>query len=210
MLLFLTVVTGIVDSISYVLLGHVFVANMTGNVVFVGFAAAGVNISLIGTLISLACFVVGVVIGGKLATRYVKRRFALLHRATMIMLVPLVVALVLCVLWGSQLHTHSQYLLVALLALAMGIQGAAARAIAVADLTTLVLTMTLTSLVADASKNLRSVDNVRRLLSILAMLLGAAVGTVFTVNQNSIVPMVIVTGLVALVSLLSYRRRAVN
>jgi hypothetical protein len=37
----LTVVTGLVDAFSYLSLGHVFVANMTGNVVFLGFAMAG-------------------------------------------------------------------------------------------------------------------------------------------------------------------------
>jgi Protein of unknown function (DUF1275) len=38
LLLILTVVTGVVDSISILALGRVFVANMTGNVVFAGFA----------------------------------------------------------------------------------------------------------------------------------------------------------------------------
>jgi len=41
LLLGLTVVTGLVDAFSYLVLGHVFVANMTGNVVFLGFALAG-------------------------------------------------------------------------------------------------------------------------------------------------------------------------
>ena len=35
------IVTGIVDAVSILSLGHVFVANMTGNLVFTGFAAAG-------------------------------------------------------------------------------------------------------------------------------------------------------------------------
>jgi uncharacterized membrane protein YoaK (UPF0700 family) len=38
----MTVVTGLVDALSYLALGHVFVGNMTGNVVFLGFALAGV------------------------------------------------------------------------------------------------------------------------------------------------------------------------
>ena len=38
-LLVLTAVTGLVDAVSYLRLGHVFVANMTGNVVFLGFTA---------------------------------------------------------------------------------------------------------------------------------------------------------------------------
>jgi hypothetical protein len=37
LLLTLTVVTGTVDAVSILSLGRVFVANMTGNVVFVGF-----------------------------------------------------------------------------------------------------------------------------------------------------------------------------
>ena len=41
LLLGLTVVTGLVDAFSYLVLGHVFVANMTGNVVFLGFALVG-------------------------------------------------------------------------------------------------------------------------------------------------------------------------
>ena len=41
LLLILTVVTGVVDSISILALGRVFVANMTGNVVFAAFALVG-------------------------------------------------------------------------------------------------------------------------------------------------------------------------
>ena len=37
----LTVVKGLVDAVSHLALGHVFVANMTGNVVFLAFAVAG-------------------------------------------------------------------------------------------------------------------------------------------------------------------------
>jgi uncharacterized membrane protein YoaK (UPF0700 family) len=40
-LMALTAVSGLVDAVSYLGLGHVFTANMTGNVVVLGFAAAG-------------------------------------------------------------------------------------------------------------------------------------------------------------------------
>ena len=46
MLLALTLVTGIVDAVSILALGRVFVANMTGNVVFAGFAITGRPASL--------------------------------------------------------------------------------------------------------------------------------------------------------------------
>jgi len=40
-LLGLTAVTGIVDAVSFLGLGHIFTANMTGNIVFLGFAIGG-------------------------------------------------------------------------------------------------------------------------------------------------------------------------
>ena len=50
----LTIVTGVLDAVAYLKLGHVFVANMTGNVVFLGFAAAGAQgLSVVGSLVAL-------------------------------------------------------------------------------------------------------------------------------------------------------------
>ena len=64
LLLGLTIVTGLVDAFSYLLLGHVFVANMTGNVVFLGFAPA-TGFSIPASLVALGSFVCGALIGGK-------------------------------------------------------------------------------------------------------------------------------------------------
>jgi uncharacterized membrane protein YoaK (UPF0700 family) len=67
----MTVVTGLVDAFSYLALGHVFVANMTGNVVFLGFAVAGAHgFSIAASLIALASFGVGSIIGGRIVARY--------------------------------------------------------------------------------------------------------------------------------------------
>src|SRR5882724_2779755 len=64
-----TAVTGLVDAVSYIALGHVFTANMTGNIVFLGFALAGVpGVSALRSLTALAAFLVGALIGGRLAT----------------------------------------------------------------------------------------------------------------------------------------------
>lgn len=68
-LLGLTVVSGLIDAVSYLGLGHVFTANMTGNVVVLGFAAAGApGFSVPHTLTSLCCFLLGAVAGA--AWRY--------------------------------------------------------------------------------------------------------------------------------------------
>lgn len=67
LLLALTVVTGLVDAVSILSLGRVFVANMTGNVVFIGFALAGApGFSLAASLAALAGFFVGAGGGGRL------------------------------------------------------------------------------------------------------------------------------------------------
>ena len=72
LMILLTIVTGIVDAVAYLKLGHVFVANMTGNVVFLGFAAAGASgLSVAGSLLALACFLPGGVAAGRLAARLV-------------------------------------------------------------------------------------------------------------------------------------------
>src|SRR5207302_9967017 len=65
LLLGLTVVTGLVDAVSYLALGHVFTANMTGNVVFLGFAAAGgKGLSAPRSGTAVVAFLLGAVIGG--------------------------------------------------------------------------------------------------------------------------------------------------
>jgi uncharacterized membrane protein YoaK (UPF0700 family) len=70
LLVALTLVTGLVDAFSYLVLGHVFVANMTGNVVFLAFALAGVpGFSILASLVALASFVLGALGRGLLASR---------------------------------------------------------------------------------------------------------------------------------------------
>ena len=68
LLLAMTVVTGLVDAFSYLSLGHVFVANMTGNVVFLGFGLAGAGgIAVNASLVAIAAFALGAAVGGRWA-----------------------------------------------------------------------------------------------------------------------------------------------
>src|SRR5438128_12495730 len=70
LLLVLTITTGLIDAVSVLGLGRVFTANMTGNIVFLGFALARVpGFSLVRALAALAAFLAGAVIGGRLAIR---------------------------------------------------------------------------------------------------------------------------------------------
>ena len=66
----LTVATGLIDAVSFLALGHVFTANMTGNVVFLAFALVGApGLSAPRSAVSLIAFLGGAAVGGRLARR---------------------------------------------------------------------------------------------------------------------------------------------
>ena len=147
----MTVITGVVDAFSYLVLGHVFVANMTGNVVFLGFALAGVGgFSVVTSVVAVGAFVVGAAGGGLLRSRLGTRVERQLAAATGIQLLLMGVALLLSAVVAGSVHGALRDGLVAILAAALGIQNATARGLAVPDLTTTVLTLTITGIAADA------------------------------------------------------------
>jgi uncharacterized membrane protein YoaK (UPF0700 family) len=147
LLLGLTVLTGVVDAVSILALGRVFVANMTGNVVFVGFAVAGAaGFSLAASLVGLAGFVVGAGVGGRLIGRLGSDRARLLAAATTFELVLFGAATVVVGLTTQPVPAGTRNVAVAVLAVGTGLQNAVARRLAVPDLTTTVLTMTLTGI----------------------------------------------------------------
>src|SRR5438067_12005866 len=83
LLIGVTLVTGLVDAFSYLLLGHVFVANMTGNVVFLGFALAGAaGFSVSASLSAIGAFCLGALAGGRLGTSLHAHRGRLLSMAS--------------------------------------------------------------------------------------------------------------------------------
>jgi uncharacterized membrane protein YoaK (UPF0700 family) len=169
----LTIVTGLVDAFSYLGLGHVFVANMTGNVVFVGFGLAGAGgISVLASLVAVSAFTVGAAAGGRWAVRRAPHRGHLLAVGAAVQTALVVSAAVVALLAGVT-SSATRLVLVALLAVAMGGQNAVARRLAVPDLTTTVLTLTVTGLVADATT---SKVRVRRMVPVIAMLGGALAG----------------------------------
>jgi uncharacterized membrane protein YoaK (UPF0700 family) len=163
LLLILTAVTGVVDAVSILALGRVFVANMTGNVVFAGFAIAGApGFSLSSSLFALAGFLAGAAAGGTLITRTGQDRAALLRAGVVAELAFAAAALAVAAASGAPAVSHgttaiagspfgaaSTDAIAALLAAGMGIQNAVARKLAIPDLTTTVLTMTLTGIGAD-------------------------------------------------------------
>jgi uncharacterized membrane protein YoaK (UPF0700 family) len=177
-LLILTVITGLVDAVSFLKLGHVFVANMTGNVAFLGFAVAGAkDFSAPASLVAIFAFLAGALGGGRLGASTGEHRGRFLALATYIQIAIFGAALIMSIAAPVDDSNFGQYALIVLLALAMGLQNAAARRLGVPDLTTTVLTLTLTGIAADSSLAGGPNPNpARRLIATAAMFLGAAVG----------------------------------
>ena len=198
LMLVLTVLTGVVDAVSILSLGRVFVANMTGNVVFVGFAVAGASgFSLSASLSALAGFLVGAAAGGAVVERLGSHRGRLLAVVAGGELLLILVALIAAAIAGDHLGLGTKAAIAALLALAMGAQNAAVRRLRVYDLTTTVLTMTLTGVAADFRQRDRFAL-VRRLLAVAAMLGGAVAGTLLVLHVSNVAALGLGAALLAL------------
>jgi uncharacterized membrane protein YoaK (UPF0700 family) len=183
----LTLVTGLVDAACYLGLGRVFTANMTGNVVLLAFGAAGTQgLPVLGPTVSLMVFLVGAAGGGRLATRLVgpantpvsaSTRQRWLSITLLIELGLVITAGVVTIGLPVDGGSGRRYVVIALLAAALGLQNATVRRLAVPDLTTTVLTLTLTGLAADswlaAGQSPRAG---RRLATVGLMAAGALVG----------------------------------
>ncbi|MDJ1137114.1 YoaK family protein [Streptomyces iconiensis] len=166
LLVVLTFVTGIVDAVSFLALDRVFVANMTGNVVFLGFALAGSHeLSAPAALLALLTFLAAAAGGGRLVGH-------IGHRERLFATLVLVHAVLVGASLAGAAWRVSHYALIVALACGMGLQNAVVRGLAVPDMATTVLTTTLTGMVSDRP----GAPMVRRLLSVVAMFAGALFG----------------------------------
>jgi uncharacterized membrane protein YoaK (UPF0700 family) len=177
LLLILTTTTGVVDAVSIISLGRVFVANMTGNVVFIGFALVGVRgFSLAASLSALGGFLVGALGVGLALERLRFDRATLLRNALVVEFSLVAVALILAVVSGSPIRSAFADPIAAGLAIALGLQNTVARRLAVPDLPTTVLTMTLTGIAADVRHSGGAAVG-RRLASVTSMFAGGGGGS---------------------------------
>ncbi len=185
MLVVLTFLTGLVDAVSYLMLGHVFVANMTGNVVFLGFALAGASgLSAIASLLALGAFLLGALLGGWLGARHAHRG-RLLRAAGVVQVALIALALLVALLAREPLREAVRYELIVVLALALGVQNAAVQRLSVPDLTTTVLTKTLTGIVSEAHFLGGAGSKAgRRSLAVAMMLLGALAGAALALRVS--------------------------
>lgn len=212
LLLFLSATTGLVDAASVLGLGKVFTANMTGNIVFLGFAAAGTpGFKVAPFVVAIVTFMLGALIAGRIGTAHANLplRHWLIRAAiveTVLLWIAAAIALVLHV--PSQDPQWAVFAIIALTAIAMGFRNATVRQLKVPDLTTTVLTLTVTGIAADSKLAGGEGPNLgRRLAAIAAIFVGAAVGAVLVMRTGLAAPLAL-AGLMVLGGTLICARHA--
>ncbi|HET7665522.1 MAG TPA: YoaK family protein [Mycobacterium sp.] len=181
-LLLLTFATSIVDAISVLVLGHVFVANMTGNIIFLGFwFAPHTVVDMTAALVAFASFVTGAILGGRLS-RYLDddvRRWLTVALGTEV-----VVLVTLSIFCGTGLlgyYDSTKLIVIAGLAVTFGIQAVTARQFGIQEMSTTVLTTTIVGIGFDSriagGKGRREK---LRFSVVLTMCAGALVGATLT------------------------------
>lgn len=178
-LLLLTLATGAVDAVSYLALDRVFTGNMTGNVLFIGFALAGEGgIPLLNNLLALVGFLIGALVAARVLRG--RRHGSRLPTANLFVLVggaALTVALAAFWLTVHTLDETALLVVTAVLALVMGAQAASVRATGITDVSTIVVTSTLANLAIDSRLGGGPGEKwPRRVLAVLAMGVGGALG----------------------------------
>jgi uncharacterized membrane protein YoaK (UPF0700 family) len=177
-LLMLTVSTGAVDAVSYLGLDKVFTGNMTGNILFIGFALVGVaGIPLVNNLIALAGFVSGSIVSGRIVGHGHPKGFP--TRSAWTLGTSALVAIAIATWWliAGELPHPALLAVTFALAFVMGSQVTAVKPIGNSDVTTIVVTNTIANLARESWLGGGSGKHwQQRLLAVVAMTLGAALG----------------------------------
>jgi uncharacterized membrane protein YoaK (UPF0700 family) len=202
-LLLLTFATGLVDAVSVLDLGHVFVANMTGNIIFLGFwLAPRTVVDVTAALVAFVCFVTGAILGGRLARHLdhnVKHWLGLTLSLEVVMLIALSIVAGTGVL---DYENNTKLLLIAGLAVTFGVQNSTARQFGIQELSTTVLTTTISSLGFDSRLAGGTGERERlRIGVVVSMCAGAGVGA--TMTRFTVAPVIaLAAGVIAVSALI--------
>ncbi|BBY39597.1 membrane protein [Mycobacterium mantenii] len=203
-LLLLTFATGLADSISILALGHVFVANMTGNVIFLGFwLAPSTTVDLNAVAVALPTFVCTTIVSGRLSRHLGDRTRAWI---TTVLSTEIVLLIALSILAGTGVLRYqgtSKLVLIGMLAVTFGLQHSSARQFGIRELSTTVLTSTIVSLGLDSRLAGGTGERERLRAGVVAtMCAGAFFGA--TMSRYVIAPVFVVTAAVIATSLLIF------
>jgi uncharacterized membrane protein YoaK (UPF0700 family) len=199
-LLLLTFSTGIVDAISVLVLGHVFVANMTGNIIFLGFwFAPRTVVDMTAAVVAFVSFVTGAILGGRLARHLDSDVRRWLTVALGIEVVMLVTLSILSGTGALDYRDNTKLILIAGLAVTFGIQAATARQFGIQELSTNVLTTTIVGIGFDSRLAGGSGHRERlRYSVVLTMCAGALVGA--TLTRWFVAPVIAISAVVVAVA----------
>ncbi len=211
LLVCLTLSSGAVDAISYLGLGKVFTANMTGNIVLLGLAVGRSEGSqVVRAAISLVAYAAGAFLASRIARRG-EDQSIWRREVTLVLALEALLQAGLFAAWlASSGHPGqtAEALMVGLSALAMGIQSAAVAALGVAGVTTTYVTGTLTGLMGGlgAGSGNRS-ELARRAIVLVALLAGAAIAAVILTNVRRLAPLLplLLTGAVVVYAATRWR-----
>ncbi|OCB23974.1 hypothetical protein A5675_11595 [Mycobacterium malmoense] len=204
-LLLLTFATGLADSISILVLGHVFVANMTGNVIFLGFwLAPRTSVDLTAVVVALPTFVCTTILSGRMSRHFADRTRPWI---TTVLAVEIGLLVVLAVAAGAgilQYHNNTKLIIIAMLAVTFGLQHSSARQFGIQELSTTVLTSTIVSLGLDSRLAGGAGDRQALRLGVVStMCAGAFLGA--TMSRFVVAPVFAVAAAVVAASLLIFR-----
>lgn len=163
LVILLTMTSGCADAISFLALGQVLTAAMTGNTVFLGLSIVHANgLKPLGYVVALSGFVLGVAVGAIILRK--KRNVTGLNPTVTLAMSVELAAFVLFGILVSYANFSGQLLLVILLSFAMGVQGVTARRIGVNGVPTTVITSTTTGLIESIVWNIytRTVKTVNK------------------------------------------------
>lgn len=177
MLVALTMLAGVVDAASFLRLGGVFVATVTGNLVFAGLALAGARgFAVLPCVLSIAGFVAGALVGGRVCRATRLHRGRALRDVVWVKLALAAVVTVFAVASDGQPAHGVSDVMIVLLAMSMGTQLAAIRYLKVPDLPTAALTLTLTGALSERGLGAFHPAVLRRIVAMLAFAAGAVSG----------------------------------
>jgi len=204
----LAAVTGIVDAVCYLALGHVFTANMTGNIVLLGFAVARVESLSVGrSVTALGAFLLGAVLGVRLARvmNPATHHWPAAAFGSEGALLFVSAAVAGSVSEAAAAPSTVVYLVIILTGLAMGMRNATIRRLGEREVNTTVLTMTLIGIASDSVFAGGSNQGVlRRVGFVISVLVGAAAGALL-LRYSTALPLGIAGAVSSVCAVAAYR-----
>jgi len=220
----LTLSSGAIDAVSFLALGKVFTAFMTGNVAFLGMAFAGSPVAprVVSVLSSMAGFAVGVFVAAKIvapsaqpAAHQGEQPAAAVwpERTTVALGVSLLAHLCFVVIWfanGGKPGDTVIPVLLAVWAAAMGLQSGAVRRLDVGGIFTTAATATFIFLFSDEANFRLTADERTRLRGILiSLVIGATAGAYILIHAPLYAPVLplVITAFVVTTAAWTFRNR---